>query len=211
MFTGIVEEVGKVVELSVTSSGGKIIISTPKLAGTMKMGESLAVNGACLTLTDIRNETVSADISLETLRRTTIGSLRRGDPVNLERALRVGEPLGGHLVLGHIDFVAEVIGFRKEGEAQIMRIAIPSGEERFFVKKGSVAVDGVSLTVSGLSDSYFEVTLIPFTLNETTLGKRKMGDKVNIECDIIGKYVVRFLEGRKEQGLSIDYLMEQGF
>lgn len=211
MFTGIVEEVGKVVELSVTSSGGKIIISTPKLAGTMKMGESLAVNGACLTLTDIRNETVSADISLETLRRTTIGSLRRGDPVNLERALRVGEPLGGHLVLGHIDFVGEVIGFRKEGEAQIMRIAIPSGEERFFVKKGSVAVDGVSLTVSGLSDSYFEVTLIPFTLNETTLGKRKMGDKVNIECDIIGKYVVRFLEGRKEQGLSIDYLMEQGF
>jgi len=211
MFTGIVEEVGKVVELSVTSSGGRIIISTPKLAGTMKMGESLAVNGACLTLTDIRNETVSADISLETLRRTTIGSLRRGDPVNLERALRVGEPLGGHLVLGHIDFVAEVIGFRKEGEAQIMRIAIPSGEERFFVKKGSVAVDGVSLTVSGLSDSYFEVTLIPFTLNETTLGKRKMGDKVNIECDIIGKYVVRFLEGRKEQGLSIDYLMEQGF
>lgn len=211
MFTGIVEEVGKVVELSVTSSGGKIIISTPKLAGTMKMGESLAVNGACLTLTDIRNETVSADISLETLRRTTIGSLRRGDPVNLERALRVGEPLGGHLVLGHIDFVGEVIGFRKEGEAQIMRIAIPSGEERFFVKKGSVAVDGVSLTVSGLSDSCFEVTLIPFTLSETTLGKRKMGDKVNIECDIIGKYVVRFLEGRKEQGLSIDYLMEQGF
>jgi riboflavin synthase len=211
MFTGIVEEIGEVVELELGSSGGRIVISAAKISKMLEPGGSLAVNGACLTAIEISRDKLAADISGDTIKRTNLGLLKKGNPVNLERALRLIDLLGGHLVLGHIDFVAQVIGLKRVGDYRLIRISVPRKEERYFTDRGSVAVDGVSLTVSGLGDGYFETTLIPFTLSKTTLGIMKVGTKVNIECDIIGKYVARILGREGKGGLSVDYLREQGF
>ena len=193
MFTGIVEAMGKVEALRPQPGGARLSILAPDAWSHPAAGSSIAVNGACLTLVAWEGACFVADLSTETLARTTFGGLRPGDPVNLERPLTLGAPLGGHLVTGHVDGVGSVTAHRSEGEGSVMRIRAPEGLAPLLVHKGSIAVDGVSLTVADLAEEDFGVALIPFTLQHTTLGARRPGDPVNLEADLLGKYVARLL------------------
>jgi riboflavin synthase len=197
MFTGIVAELGEVtgVEHHGDAAGLTIRGSTEGVA----LGESIAVNGVCLTVTGILGGTFTADVMGETLNRSGLGALTPGDPVNLERSVRLADRMGGHLVQGHVDATATIISRTPAGHWDQVRISLPGSIARYVVEKGSIAVDGVSLTVSALSDGWFEVGLIPETLKRTTLGTRKPGDVVNLEVDVIAKYVERLLaqEGDK--------------
>ena len=200
MFTGIVEERGEVVALAVLDGAATLTVAGPLVAADAGHGDSIAVNGVCLTITAIDGAAFTADVMAETLARTTLGGLARGAPVNLERPLSLGGRLGGHLVQGHVDAVGTIMS-RSPGEnTDVVRISLPSGLARYVVAKGSIAVDGVSLTVSavgggGAEPPWFEVSLIPATLALTTLGTVQPGDGVNLEVDVIGKYVERLLGG----------------
>ena len=192
MFTGIVEELGAVVSREPTATGAILTVNGPHVVSDAREGDSIAVNGVCLTVASLTTDGFVADVMHETLRRTSIGELRAGDPVNLERAAMLGTRLGGHLVQGHVDgvgTVAEVSG----GERVDLRFTVPAGLTRYLVEKGSVTVDGVSLTVVGVGDDWFTVSLIPTTLQVTTLGRRVVGDRVNLEVDVIAKYVERLV------------------
>jgi len=197
MFTGIVAELGEVtgVEHHGDAAGLTIRGSTEGVA----LGESIAVNGVCLTVTEILGGTFTADVMGETLNRSGLGALTPGDPVNLERSVRLADRMGGHLVQGHVDATATIISRTPAAHWDQVRISLPGSIARYVVEKGSIAVDGVSLTVSALGDGWFEVGLIPETLKRTTLGTRKPGDVVNLEVDVIAKYVERLLaqEGDK--------------
>jgi riboflavin synthase len=193
MFTGIVEAVGTLAEVKPTPAGCRIRIQTP-LATEMAAGESLAVNGVCLTATVTAAGEVHADIGPETSRVTTLGALERGQRVNLERAMRLDARLGGHLVLGHVDGIGVVDTIRPESGSHWITVSFPVTLAPYFIRKGSVAVDGVSLTVAGLGKRKFDVQIVPFTWDATTLSSLRSGDKVNIECDMLGKYVARAAE-----------------
>ena len=206
MFTGIIEEVGIVREASrdsLTLEAGKVLEET-------REGDSIAVNGICLTVVSLQNRGFSVNVMSETLRCTNLGTLRYSDGVNLERALVLGGRLGGHLVLGHIDDTGEVIDVTGEETANIMRILAPAKLMPYMVNKGFIAVDGVSLTVMSLDDSSFAVSLVSYTMENTTLGKRRRGDIVNLEVDILAKYVEN-LQGQRRQGLGFEFLREYGF
>jgi riboflavin synthase len=192
MFTGIVEELGEVVSREATTTGAILTVKGPQVVSDARDGDSIAVNGVCLTVASRTADGFVADVMHETLQRTTIGDLGVGDPVNLERAATLGTRLGGHLVQGHVDgvgTVAEVTG----GERVDLRFQIPAGLSRYLVEKGSITVDGVSLTVVEVGDDWFSVSLIPTTLQVTTLGSRVVGDRVNLEVDVIAKYVERLV------------------
>ena len=193
MFTGIVEAMGDVEALRPQPGGARLSVRTPEGWARPAPGSSIAVNGACLTLIAWEGACCVADLSTETLARTTFGGLRPGDRVNLERPLTLGAPLGGHLVTGHVDAVGTVTDHRPEGEGSVMRVRAPGELAPLLVHKGSIAVDGVSLTVADLAEDEFGVALIPFTLQHTTLGLRRPGDAVNLEGDLLGKYVARLL------------------
>ncbi len=193
MFTGLIEGVGQVVEVKSTSSGYRLRFATP-LAAELKPGDSIAVNGVCLTATVCGAGEVHADIGPETARVTTLGGLRRGHVVNLERPLRADSRLGGHFVLGHVDGVGTVEEIREEGDAHWLTIGFPEELAPYLIRKGSVAVDGISLTVAGLGASKFDVMIIPFTWQHTNLRGFKLHERVNLETDVIGKYVVRAAE-----------------
>jgi riboflavin synthase len=195
MFTGIVEELGEVTALERLTEAAMLTVRGPVVSAGAKQGESVAVNGVCLTVTNVSGPEFTADVMAETLRRTGLGSLAAGSPVNLERPLRVGDRLGGHMVQGHVDGVATVLTRNPAEHWDVVRIAIPAGLERYIVAKGSVAVDGVSLTVSALGGDppWFEVSLIPATLAATTLGTAQPGSAVNLEVDVISKYVESIL------------------
>jgi riboflavin synthase len=198
MFTGIVEAVGTLSEVKGTGGGYRVRIHTP-LSAELKLGDSLAVNGVCLTVILIDGEHVLADVGPETSRVTTLGGLQRGQSVNLERPLRAEGRFDGHFVLGHVDGVGVVDEIRAEGESRWLTIGFPAALAPFFIRKGSVAVDGISLTVAGLGERQFDVQVIPLTWARTTLKLLRKGDKVNLECDMIGKYVARALELRRTQ------------
>jgi riboflavin synthase len=197
MFTGIVEAVGTLSEVKGTGGGFRIRIKT-LLSAEMKVGDSLAVNGVCLTATFIEGDTVHADVGPETSRITTLGALQRGQEVNLERPLRAGGRFDGHFVMGHVDGVGVIDEIRAEGDSRWLTIGFPPALAPLFIRKGSIAVDGISLTVAGLGDRQFDVMVIPFTWDATTLKAARKGDKVNLECDMIGKYVARAMELRRE-------------
>ena len=183
MFTGIVRDLGKVVE-----RGGKtLVIATEKIS--VAPGDSIAVNGVCLTAVEVRGKLVHFDISRETWERTALGDLRPGEPVNLEPALRLGESLGGHLVLGHVDAVGKVAAVIPRGDDRVIRIAYPARYAPLVVEKGAVAVDGISLTPFGVENGSFHVAVVPYTWENTNLKRRRPGDRVNLEFDIIGKYL----------------------
>jgi riboflavin synthase len=191
MFTGIVEELGEVVALDVYGDSARLVVKAPLVTEDAEHGASIAVNGVCLTVVDVRNNAFTADVMLETLERSTLGGLRAGERVNLERAVRASDRLGGHIVQGHVDGVDEIQS-RTAGERwDVVRIGLPPKLARYVVEKGSIAVDGVSLTVSATGEDWFEVSLIPTTLELTTLGLRKPGEWVNLEVDVIAKYVER--------------------
>ncbi len=197
MFTGIVEELGEVEALEVRGDSAGLAVRGPLVCSDARLGTSIAVNGVCLTVTDARDGTFSADLMRETLGASALGRLRPGDRVNLERAMPAGGRLAGHLVQGHVDAVADVVS-RTAGERwEVVRIALPSTLARYVVHKGSITVDGVSLTVSAVGDWWFEVSLIPTTLQATTLGHRQPGEQVNLEVDIVAKYVERLLAARE--------------
>ena len=196
MFTGIVETVGTLAEVKGTGGGFRVRINT-LLSAQLKEGDSLAVNGVCLTVILIDGEHVLADVGPETSRVTTLGSLQRGQEVNLERSLRADGRFDGHFVLGHVDGVGVIEEIRPEGESRWLTIGFPPVLAAYFIRKGSVAVDGVSRTVAGLGERQFDVMVVPFTWNNTTLKTLRKGDKVNIECDMIGKYAARAMELRR--------------
>lgn len=193
MFTGIVEEVGTTLE----RDGSRLVIGARVALDGTDLGASVAVSGVCLTVVERRADRLAFDLGPETVARSTLGDLAAGDPVNLERPMRLGGFVGGHLVLGHVDGVGVVAGHDREGEAARVRIEWQDPElASLLIPKGSVAVDGVSLTVARLDRTAFEAMLIPHTLANTTLGRLKPGDRVNLEMDMLGKYVRRFLDAR---------------
>lgn len=193
MFTGLIEDVGAVDEVKPTPAGFRLRVSTA-LAKDLVPGDSLAVNGVCLTVVSADADGVHADVSPETVRVSALGSLRRDTPVNLERPMRADARLGGHFVLGHVDATGTVDDIRQEGDAYWLTVKYPPAMAALLVRKGSVAVDGISLTVAGLDGTRFDVQVIPFTWTHTNLHKVKAGDLVNLEFDILGKYVARALE-----------------
>jgi riboflavin synthase len=206
MFTGIVEEIGIVKE----TSQDRLTFEAHKVLEGTKMGDSIAVNGVCLTVVSLGNHGFGFNVMRETLRCTNLGRLHYGNQVNLERALVLGGRLGGHLVLGHVDEMGEVLDTSSEEEARIMRISAPPELMSYMVDRGFIAVDGVSLTIVEVDDSSFVVSLVGYTMDNTTLGRRRTGDIVNLEADIIAKYVENLKEQRG-QGLSIEFLREYGF
>ncbi len=195
MFTGLISDLGRVRAFERDGSGAALQIDT-RLADELKPGDSIAVNGVCLTATDVEPGRFRAQAMNETLRRSALGALRAGAQVNLERALRAADPLGGHIVQGHVDATGVVRGVRGEGASRVLQIHTDERLGRYLVHKGSVALDGVSLTVSALLDDGFEVALIPETLARTTLGQLDEGAEVNVEVDILAKHVERLLEVR---------------
>lgn len=195
MFTGLIEKTGEVAEVKPTPSGFRLRVATP-LSAEMKPGDSIAVNGVCLTVVSADAGGFHADVTPETARVSSFGTLRRGTLVNLERPLRGDARLGGHFVQGHVDATGAIEELRPEGESYWLTVKYPAPLAPFIVRKGSIAIDGISLTVAGVGEKLFDVQVIPFTWNETNLRTLKTGDVVNLECDILGKYVARFLEVR---------------
>jgi riboflavin synthase len=193
MFTGIVEAVGRVDEVSSTGNGSRVRIATA-LGGALAAGDSVAVNGVCLTIVDRKDGFFAADIGPETARVTNLSALVVGSVVNLERPMRLDGRLDGHLVLGHVDGTGKIEQIRAEADAHWVTISFPAAFSPYFIHKGSVAVDGVSLTVAALREGQFDVQIVPYTWEHTTFATLVVGDIVNLECDMIGKYVVRTLE-----------------
>jgi riboflavin synthase len=213
MFTGLVEGVGEIAGLTPQAEGLRITVKTSFRATELVLGESVAVAGACLTVVAIAPPAASFEVSPETLARTTFPLKKVGDRVNLERSLRLGDRLGGHLVTGHVD-AAGTLRQRREGAAYFqLQIELPAALNRFVIEKGSIAVDGVSLTVNAVQGNSFSVNIIPHTAQETTLAALKVGDRVNLETDIIGKYVARLLgkDVPQGEGLTAEMLARHGF
>jgi riboflavin synthase len=213
MFTGLIEDLGTLVELRRSGDVASITVATALPMAELRLGESIAVNGVCLTVTTFGAHRFTADVSPETLEKTTLSASNRGGRVNLERALRLSDRLGGHLVTGHVDGQARIIEKVRQGNAWRFGFLCDPAIIRQVVAKGSVAVDGISLTVNEVSDHRFDVMIIPHTLEQTTLADRKVGDQVNIETDLIGKYVARLLGADNSHpcGVTLDLLAKSGF
>jgi len=211
MFTGLVEGKGMVVGIERKNQGANLQIKPLFSLNNLKIGESIAIDGACLTVTKLHKETFEVELSPETLLRTTFRYFQVGTEVNLEQALQLGDRLGGHLVTGHVDTMGVIKDKKEWGSHTVFTFGISSQWMRYIVEKGSVAIDGVSLTVNRCLSDGFEVNIIPHTARITTLGKKEIGDKVNIETDLIGKYVFKFLTPWLKTGLTEDFLKEHGF
>ncbi|HEX2361933.1 MAG TPA: riboflavin synthase [Jiangellaceae bacterium] len=196
MFTGIIEELGQVVGFDRGAESASLTVRAELVTADAVPGASIAVNGVCLTTVAATDSAFSADVMRETLQRSSLGALGVGSLVNLERAVRVSDRLSGHIVQGHVDGVGTVIERVAGDRWEVVRMSCPDPLARYVVEKGSIAVDGVSLTVSGVGDGWFEVSLIPTTLAMTTLGRRQVGDEVNLEADVVAKYVERLLAGQ---------------
>jgi riboflavin synthase len=215
MFTGIIEHMGTVASLKANSDGGTLTIHAPKVAKLLAISNSIAVNGCCLTVVDLDQEGFSADLSGETLRKTSIGEWKSGTRVNLEQPLTAGKEFGGHFVLGHVDTVGRVVRLEPEGENWWYGVEVPETFARSIVPQGSISIDGISLTVARWSGRVAEIAIIPFTYEHTNVRDKKIGDAVNLEGDVLGKYVERYLEARTNakpaSGLKIQELVRQGF
>ncbi len=212
MFTGIIEGLGEIRGLERSGGGLKIHLIPPFSARKLTLGESVAVNGVCLTVTHIDGETATFDISPETISRTTLGGLKPGDRVNVERALRASDRLGGHIVSGHVDGVGRVLSRRSQGDFLFYEVQIPSELSRYVIQKGSIAIDGISLTVNDIRDHRLSLAIIPHTASLTTIGYRQPGDLVNIEVDIIGKYIEKLLSPWKNStAIDQEFLKQHGF
>lgn len=211
MFTGIVEELGKIKKITRGSTKQSIAISCSKILEDIHMGDSIAVNGVCLTVVDYGKDFFVADVMNETFSRSGLGSLNIGSSVDLERAMPANGRFGGHIVSGHIDGTGIIKSVRQDGNAVWFEISAAANILDGIVEKGSVAIDGISLTVALVSSDSFKVSIIPHTLQETVLGHRKIGDVVNLENDVIGKYVKKFMECQDSTGITREFLLANGF
>jgi riboflavin synthase len=196
MFTGIIEELGRVREIEQRGEDARIVIEARTVTRGSADGDSISVNGVCLTALEVQQDSFAANVSRETLFRSTLGKLHEGSPVNLERAVTPATRLGGHIVQGHVDARGEFLGSESHGESWTFRFAYPKEIARYLVFKGSVAVEGISLTIANLAEDYFEIAIIPKTLQVTNFSQLKPGDEVNLEVDVIAKYVERLLANR---------------
>jgi riboflavin synthase len=196
MFTGIIEELGRVREIEQRGEDARIVIEARTVTQGSADGDSISVNGVCLTALEVQQDSFAANVSRETLFRSTLGTLHEGSPVNLERAVTPATRLGGHIVQGHVDARGEFLGSESHGESWTFRFAYPKEMARYLVFKGSVAVEGISLTIANLAEDYFEIAIIPKTLQVTNFSQLKPGDEVNLEVDVIAKYVERLLTNR---------------
>lgn len=212
MFTGIVEEVGTVKSFSKDNNGATIIIGGDVVLKGTKLGDSIAINGVCQTVVNLTSDSFSARVSDETLSVTNFENLKKGDKVNLECALTLNSRLGGHIVLGHVDCVAKFVGKEKLTDFYNLEFEIPKEQEKYVVQKGSITVNGISLTIAELHNNIFKVAVIPHTYENTNLCDLKIGDYVNIETDILGRYVEKFLSANdNSSSISMNFLQENGF
>ncbi len=214
MFTGIIEETGAIKKITATTDSARIEVAARTVLEGAKLGDSIAVNGVCLTVTAKTPDSFCADVSAETLRRTSLKQIRAGSRVNLERPLMPTSRLGGHIVQGHVDGMGEFLEARPEGDGWSVRIGFPAELSRYIVEKGSITVDGISLTVAALSDQWFEIAVIPHTWQVTNLSTLRRGEAVNLEVDIIAKYVERMMEphtNKPHSRLTMDQLKELGY
>jgi riboflavin synthase len=214
MFTGIIESLGSIARIERTAGDARITIVTDLDLSKDSVGDSVSVNGICLTITSLTGNSFVVDVSEESISRTTFDDIRVGDKVNLERALRLSDRLGGHIVTGHIDGVGVVRNRNPRGKSVVFDVTAPPGIERYMVDKGSIAVDGISLTINSCQGRDFSVNIIPHSLEVTTLGFRKAGDRVNIEADILGKYIERITAGGgtgQSKEMDLDFLANHGF
>lgn len=217
MFTGIIEEIGKVKSIIKSAKSAKISINASKVLEDVKLGDSIATNGVCLTVTSFTKTEFTVDVMAETMRKSNLDLLSEGSAVNLERALRLGDRLGGHMVSGHVDGLGRIEGVMKEENAIWVTIGADSSLLRYVIPKGSIAIDGISLTVAYVDDSCFKVSVIPHTKDETTLLSKQMGSRVNLECDMVGKYIEKLVLGtssqlkEKEKSMDMEFLSKHGF
>lgn len=206
MFTGIIEEIGKIQKIERRPRSVAIFIGAAKIFVDLKLGDSISVDGVCLTVKDIKNNTFSADLSDETLSRTTLRKIKLGEKVNLERSTKMSDRLGGHFVTGHIDTIGRIISKKPQGDSVLLNIEAEKKFLDYLVPKGSVGVDGISLTLIDVLNRDFTISIIPFTLKNTTIGLKKIGGKVNLEADIIGKYVKKYISGLGTEAKIRDFL-----
>ena len=217
MFTGIVEEIGRVKELKKGINSMILTIEAGKIMSDLRLGDSVATNGVCLTVTELGKNSYKADVMHETMRRSSLGSLKAGSKVNLERAMPANGRFGGHILSGHIDGVGKIAHIEKDDNAVWYTINSPQSIMRYIVEKGSIAIDGISLTVAAVDENSFKVSIIPHTLKETILSYKGVGDIVNLENDIVGKYIEKFVALNKEtdkcskSGISMEFLAGNGF
>jgi len=216
MFTGIVQAVGRIRRREARGEDMRLTIATAGLPlADVQIGDSIAVNGCCLTAVELSGDSFVADVSRETLTRTTLGGLAAGDPVNLEKALTLSTPLGGHLVSGHVDGIGEIIERRPDGRSERFRVKAPDAMARYIAEKGSICIDGVSLTVNGVDGAIFDINLVPHTLSVTTLGDARPGRRVNLEADLIARYLERLMLGERAAqsggGVTEQFLQRCGF
>ncbi|MCD6179877.1 MAG: riboflavin synthase [Bacteroidales bacterium] len=219
MFTGLIEEIGKISKIAKGINSYQFSIEAKKILSDIKLGDSVATNGACLTVIGRTNSNFTVDIMAETVKLTNFSKIKLGDSVNLERAMRLSDRLGGHLVSGHIDGIGKIGNIKKEDIATIISIEAPKELLNQMLNKGSIAIDGISLTIINVGDTEFQVSIIPHTSQETTLFKKRISDFVNLETDMIGKYIMRFLNIDKKENLTqakpskvnMDFLAENGY
>lgn len=214
MFTGIVEEIGTVTSVTPGATSLQLAISCTTVLGDVKKGDSIAVNGVCLTVSDFSTRHFTADVMPETVKATTLQELRSGSSVNLERAMAANGRFGGHFVSGHVDCTGEIVLIKNVANAIYMEISIEANQLKYFIPKGSVTVDGTSLTVFGVTDQGFIISLIPVTQEDSVIGRKRIADKVNIECDMLAKYIERLLSNKEEKlsgELTMDALIANGF
>lgn len=212
MFTGIIESKGIISSLETRSGDVRLTIDTQSLPmDDVKLGDSIAVSGICLTVVDLGKQSFSADVSRETLETTRLSKLKVGDAVNLEKALQLQDRLGGHLVSGHVDGLGQLLQTQSDARSVRMRFALPKELARYVAPKGSITVDGISLTVNTVTADWFEVNIVPHTLSRTTLINLSTGDSVNLEVDVIARYLERLISGQPSSGITPDFLAEHGF
>lgn len=211
MFTGIIEEIGTVRRIEHGAKGARLTIQAKTVLEDTRIGDSIATNGVCLTVVSMTGDSFSADVMAESLRRSSLGTLQGGSPVNLERAMAANGRFGGHIVSGHIDGTGTIASQKREDNAVWVKVKTPAPLLRYIVEKGSIAIDGVSLTVATVTDTDFSVSIIPHTGAQTILLGKKPGDPVNLECDVIGKYVEKLTAPHKTGGISTNFLAENGF
>jgi riboflavin synthase len=215
MFTGIIEQLGVLKSIERTSASGRVTIAAKKVvAGGLATSNSIAVNGCCLTVVETKGETFSADLSGETLRRTSFGEMQAGTTVNLERPLTAGKEFGGHFVQGHVDGIGRVVHLKPEGENWWLAVRVGDEVARYIAMKGSFTIDGISLTVAGWRDGIVESAIVPYTYANTNLRDRMPGDAVNLECDVLAKYVERLIEAQRKPApsrLTLERLTREGF